>query len=187
MLKNGKYRDKGGSFKAVLTDLSKTFDCLLHDLLIAKLHAYGFDMASLKLIYTYLCGRKQRLKINDKCSLWEEILFRVPQRPILGPLLFNIFICDLFLFTNNIDIASYADDNTPYATSSKTNLAIKILKQCSDSLFTWFQNNGMKANADNVIFSVYQSRITLTTKNIGVKNFGVIIWAGFLEFRRYKF
>ena len=53
-----KIRDKGGIFAAILTDLSKAFNCLLHDLLIAKLHAYGFDMASLKLIYTYLSRRK---------------------------------------------------------------------------------------------------------------------------------
>ena len=99
-----KNRDRGGSLVAILTDLSKVFDCLLHDLLIVKLRAYAFDMASLKLINTYPSGRKQRVKINGKYSLWEEILFVVPQGFILGPLLFNIFICDLFLFTNDIDI-----------------------------------------------------------------------------------
>ena len=66
-------RDKGHSFLAILTDLSKVFDCLLHDLLFAKLHAYGFDMGLLKLIYPCLCGRKQRVKINYKYSSWEEI------------------------------------------------------------------------------------------------------------------
>lgn len=66
-----KIRDKTG--------LSKAFDLLSHDLLIAKLHAYGFDIASLKLIFHYLCERKQRVNINDKYSLWEEILFGVHQ------------------------------------------------------------------------------------------------------------
>ena len=69
-------------------------------------------------------------------------------------LLFNIFLCDHFLFTNDVDIASYADDNSSYATSSKTNLAIKRLKQCPDTLFTWFQNNRMKPSADKCHFSV---------------------------------
>ena len=57
--------DNGGAFGALMTDLSKAFDCLSHELLIAKLEAYGFDEKSLKLIYNYLSNRKQRVKIND--------------------------------------------------------------------------------------------------------------------------
>ena len=57
-----------------MTDLSKAFDCLSHELLIAKLEAYGFDEKSLKLIYNYLSNRKQRVKINDSYSSWREIL-----------------------------------------------------------------------------------------------------------------
>ena len=62
-------------------------------------------------------------------------MFGVSQGFILGSLLFNIFICDLFLLTNNIDIARYPDDNTPYATSLKTNLDIGKVEQCSDKSF----------------------------------------------------
>ena len=88
--------DKGKRFGELLTDLSKAFDCLSHELLIAKLHAYGFDLPALKLIQSYLSNRKQRTKINATYSSWEEILFGVPQGSILGPLLFNVFLCDLF-------------------------------------------------------------------------------------------
>ena len=102
-------------FGALPTDLSKAFDCLSHDLLIAKLNAYGFSMAALRLVQNYLSNRKQRTKINKEYSSWEEILFGVPQGSILGPLLFNIFLCDLFLRMNNTELASYADDNTPCA------------------------------------------------------------------------
>ena len=140
--------DKGGNFGALLTDLSKAFDCLPHDLLIAKLHAYGFDHKSLKLIDRYLRGRKQRVKICNTYSSWEEIMFGVPQGSILGPLLFNIFICDLFLFVSDSDIASYADDNTPYVSANKPQEVIKKLEKISTVLLTWFKNNGMKANAD---------------------------------------
>ena len=89
--------DNGGAFGALLTDLSKVFDYLPHELLIAKLDTYGFDKGSLKLIHSYLSNRKQRVKVNDRYSSWSEILFRVSQGPILGPLLFIIFICHVLL------------------------------------------------------------------------------------------
>ena len=56
--------DNGGSSGVLLTDLSKAFDCLIHDLLLAKLHAYGFDYNSLKLINSYITGRYQRVRVN---------------------------------------------------------------------------------------------------------------------------
>ena len=71
--------DKGKALGALLTDLSKAFDCLDHELLIAKLNAYGFNLPALRLIHDYLSNRKQRTKINDNYSSWSEILFGVPQ------------------------------------------------------------------------------------------------------------
>ena len=96
----------------LLMDLSKAFDCISHDLIIAKLYAYGFDKGSLKFIYSYLKGRCQRVKINTNYSSWKDILTGVPQGSVLGPLLFNIFLNDIFYFVNEKDICNYADDNT---------------------------------------------------------------------------
>ena len=83
--------DKGKVFDALLTDLSKAFDCLDHELLTAKLNAYGFTLSALRLINDYLSNRKQRTKIENTYSTWLDIIFGVPQGSILGPLLFNVF------------------------------------------------------------------------------------------------
>ena len=104
--------DNSGVGGMLLTDLSKAFDCLRHDLLIAKLAAYGFDQPSLCFIFSYLSGRIQRTKLNNACSSYADIKYGVPQGSILGPLLFNIDICDLLFWDYKCDIASNADDNT---------------------------------------------------------------------------
>ena len=91
---------------------------------------------------------KQRVKINDKYSSFEEILFGVAQGSILGPLLCSIFISDLFLILNNIEIASYADDNTPYCSYKNLGDVITCLERTAGDLFAWFNNNGIKANTD---------------------------------------
>ena len=118
-----------------MTDLSKALHGLSRDLLIANLDAYGFEKKSLKLVYSYLSNRKQRVKINDTYSSLGDILFGAPQGSILGPLLFNIFICDMFYFLEDYGIANYADDCTPYSAKSNHKLAIEELEKSSSILF----------------------------------------------------
>ena len=140
--------DKGDVTGALLTDLSKAFDCISHDLLIAKLHAYGFDTNSLRLIHSYLSERQQRTKIDSTFSSWADIIYGVPQGSILGPLLFNIFINDIFLFTKVTKITNYADDNTPYVCGPNVTNVINKLESDSILLLKWFRDNGMKPNED---------------------------------------
>ena len=111
------YTSNGGVSGALITDLSKPFHCIIHDLLITKLATYGFDYNSQLILQSCLSNRKHRTKNNDTYIKYCEILFEVPQGSILGPLLLNIYICNMFYDINDCDIASYADDNTPYASS----------------------------------------------------------------------
>ena len=82
--------------------------------LIAKLEAYGFSLNSLKLLYSYLSNRKQRVRIESIFSEWIGIVLGVPQGSILGPILFNIFINDMFFFLLETEVCNFADDNTLY-------------------------------------------------------------------------
>ena len=102
------------SFGAFITDNSKEFDCLDHELLTAKLDAYGFTLPALRLTHEYLSNKNQKTKTDDNYSSWSEILFGVPQGAIFGTLFLSIFLADLFFMVKEIDIASYGDDNTPF-------------------------------------------------------------------------
>ena len=120
--------DNKKAFGALLTDLSKAFDCICHDMLIAKLNAYGLSLPALKLVHNYLQNRKQRTKNGSVYSLWEEIFSGVPQGSILGPLLFNTFLCDLFLTIKGNYFTNYADDTTPYVIGNNAEEVVYELK-----------------------------------------------------------
>ena len=107
-------RDKKEICGAILTDLSKAFDCISHDLLIAKLNAYGFDKNALNVIHNCLFERSQKTKVGSSFSNLLDILYGVPQGSILGPLLFNINLCGLFLCEYSSEFSNFADDTTTY-------------------------------------------------------------------------
>ena len=138
--------DKGGVIGTILMDLSKAYDCLPHDLLIAKLEAYGFDNNSLHLLYNYLTTRKQRVNIGSYFSEWLAILIGVPQGSILGPILFNLFLNDLFLFIEETQICNFADDNTVYSCEKTIEQVALKLEHDIPRVLNWLKYNSMVAN-----------------------------------------
>ena len=85
-------------------EFSNVFDSIPHDLLIAKMHAYGFSIDAVTFFYSYLKRHKQNVKINNTHSVFQILLSGVPQGSILWPLLFNILINDLYLCVSKIDL-----------------------------------------------------------------------------------
>ena len=163
--------DNNGKAGVLLTDLSKAFDCLVHDLLIAKLNVYGFDYLSLKLIYSYLSERSQRVRINASFSSWKEIMSGVPQGSILGPPLYNVNSNDLFYFLL-LDIANYADDNSPFSCTTSIPNVISQLENESTILLNWIKNNGLKANPDkfHLLLSDVNQEYSIKVDNQVIQN-----------------
>ena len=147
-------RDRKGFCAAVLTDLSKAFDCICHDLLSAKLNAYGLERKALKLVYDYLSNRSQKTNVGSSFSTYLDIVYGVPKGSILGPLLFNIDLCDLFLENYSSDFANFSDDTTPYECGHSFNEVINNFETTTEKVFEWFSFNNLKQILQNAICSL---------------------------------
>ena len=107
--------DRGNFVDPIFMDLSKAFDTLYHDLLIAKPEAYELSTNSIRYIRSYSNQRLQRTAVKNSFSPWKDIIAGVPQGSILGPLLFHICINNIFLFVDTAFLGNYADDTTLYS------------------------------------------------------------------------
>ena len=127
-------------------DLSKAFDCLPHQLLIAKLWAYGACDRSCALIWSYLSGRMQRVRIGCSASHWFLQTKGVPQGSVLGPALFNLFINGLYAAITNSTLYNYTDDNTISACCDTVQLVVETPTSEVKVAIKWFDTNRMEAN-----------------------------------------
>ena len=141
------YIDFGGHGSALLTEFSKSFDCIDHLLLIAELNGYGVDTNLLYFLAYYFEKTKQKTKVNGSYSNFGDIFSGVQQGFILVPLLFNIHNCDLFFRIGDLGKASYADDNMPCSFSSELDVLMKNLRSYTIKFFQWFHDNRLTSNA----------------------------------------
>ena len=132
----------GGAFM----DLSKAFDCVPYNLLIAKLATYSVDENMLMYIYSYLSDRKQCVRINNVHSRFQNVISEVPQGFIVGPTLFNSFFNDFFYFIDKAAVHNFADDNSLSAFESNIKNLKIILETESKKAISWFQSNKMIVN-----------------------------------------
>ena len=167
-----KSRDRGGHAGAVLMDLSKAFDTIKHELLIAKLHAYGFSRDALELIHNFLNDRWHRTKINNSYSSWKKIKCGMPQGSVNGPKWFNIYLNDLFFLFINTEACNIADDTTPFACDEHIPTLIRNLESDTASALMWFDANYMKSNQSKCHFIMPSSSPELFWIRVGEQ----VIW-----------
>ena len=123
--------DYGEHVSALFMDLSKAFDAINHDLLLAKLKVYGFSLNAVKLMHGYLKNRKQQVQINNKFSSENIVIAGVPQGSIDGLLLFNLFINDLIFFIQYCTLSNYADDINLFSIGKNKDETKNIFPQTS--------------------------------------------------------
>ena len=151
--------------------MSKAFDCIPHDLLIAKFAAYVLSEKALMYNLSYLSNRKQCVRINDTYSEFENIISGVLHGPILGPLLFNLSINDLFFFILIASVHNFADDNTLSAFAENVSKLLNILERTPEVITDWFKTNQMIVNPDKFqVIIIDKKKGDHTNENVVIDN-----------------
>ena len=139
---------------SIAIDLSKSFDSICHNLLLAKLRAYGLNADAIAFLQSYLTDRQQKVKFHEKFSEWCPVKCNVPQGSLFGPLLFNIFLNDLNFAGQISSLRLYADDTTNYASDRDIIDSEISLNQDLNILVIWFSQNYLIVNSIKTYHSI---------------------------------
>ena len=153
----------------IFVDLSKAFDTVNHNILLAKLEHYGIRGNANKLFKSYLTNRKQFVQINEHQSSTQNISCGVPQGSVLGPLLFILFINDLSICCPTGAVRIFADDTSVYFSSSSLDELISMAQVIMEQLHKWFNANKLTLNASKSNFIIFRSP-RMKINNIPEKN-----------------
>lgn len=144
--------------KKVLTiflDLQKAFDTVSHNRLITKLHKIGVRGLVLKLIKSYLTNRINQVKIGKNLSTETYIECGVPQGSVLGPLLFIIYMNDMFKLTTNSKVIAFADDTSVTIVGNDIHDLYEAANNAMTELCKWLRSNGLALNIKKTKFIRY--------------------------------
>lgn len=149
----------------IFLDVSKAFDCVPHNLLLQKLFRYGIRGNAHCLIQSYLKNRKQIVQLDGHTSREGSIEYGVPQGSILGPLLFIIFVNDVFDLPLKGTLVMYADDSALVYSSENIEELFENMQHDLNLINNWFYNNGLTVNGTKSKYMIFSSTDRYNTSN----------------------
>ena len=162
--------DKGNYVIGTYLDLSKAFDTVNHQILLYKLNHYGIRGLALQWLTSYLTNRKQLTYVNAEYSEQSTVNIGVPQGSVLGPLLFLIYVNDVFRCNVNLTTRLFADDTNLFVTDTNLLRAKARMENAIDNINTWFACNQLTLNIDKTCFSIFSNKNTTDITHIEANN-----------------
>lgn len=159
--------DKSQPIAVTFLDLAKAFDTVNHKLLLDKLYNYGFRGIAYMLMSSYLANRKQRVLVGESVSDFCTVNTGVPQRTILGVLLFLLYVNDLLSSMPSDTILSFADDTAVVSTGTWTQVEAKM-NEYLESVQNWLALNRLSLNIDKTVVMTSGSYNNSVPINIGI-------------------
>ena len=148
----------------ILLDIAKAFNCISHDILYAKMSSYGFDRTVIQWFRSYL-HRTQHVTINNMLSTIIPVTHGIAQGTVLGPILFILYINDIFKCTKYVKMSLFADDCVMYLSGNNWNVVHRRMQRDFDAIVEWTFCNNLSLNHDKTNAIIFASRFRLANLN----------------------